>query len=257
MSARRFAGSWSMGLGAGLMTLAIVRGDFGNLAFPFAIGAVGFLLLTRSRQASRRFPGTDLERGLDRLFALLLPAHAATSAATARVALAQRTRLAGLRRGARRWAGQLQLIATDAYETASSISARRPSRERDDRALVAEAVEALRAERSRAGADPMFVNDPVSILAYGLGARPAAADLTSLDDLLLDLGLSEDGDELRMHFDHVLAESMGADLHLRNDSERKLFRDLAGASFVLGASARILELAWFPPLADTPTPAAI
>jgi hypothetical protein len=257
MSARSFAGSWLLGLGAGLMALAVVRGHFGSLAFPFLIGAAGFLLLARSGQASRRFPGTDLERGLDRLFALLLPAHAATSAATARNALAQQRRLAGLRRGARRWAGQLQLITIDAYETASRISAaRRPSRERDDRALVAKAVEALRAERSRAGTDLMFVNDPVSMLAYGLGARPAAADLTSLDDLLLDLGLSDDGDELRMHFDDVLAESMGADLHLRNDSERKLFRDLAGASFVLGASARILELAPLPPLTDTPTAAA-
>ena len=257
MSARRFAGSWLLGLGTGLMALAMARGNFGNLASPFLIGAVGFLLLAHSGQTSPRFPGTDLERGLDRLFALLLPARKATTAATARVAMAQQMHLAGLRRGARRWAGQLQLIATDAYETASRISAARvPTGERDDRALVVEAVEALRAERSRAGADPTVANDPVSMLAYGLGARPAAADLTSLDDLLRDLGLSEDGDELRTHFDDVVAGSTGADLHLRNDAERKLFRELAGASFVLGASARILELASLPPLRDTPTPAA-
>ena len=49
----------------------------------------------------------------------------------------------------------------------------------------------LRAERARAGADLSLADDPVSMLAYGLGARPAAADLTSLEDLLRDLGLAE------------------------------------------------------------------
>ena len=115
--------------------------------------------------------------------------------------------------------------------------------EQDDRALVAEAVHVLGAERARAGADLTLADDPVSMLAYGLGARPAGADLTSLEDLLRDLGLSEEGDELRTHFDDVLAQTDATSLHLRNDAERSMFRDLAGASFVLGAAARILELA--------------
>ena len=85
--------------------------------------------------------------------------------------------------------------------------------------------------------------DPLSLLAYGLGARPADADLTSLEDLLHDLGLSEQGDELRTHFDDVLAQTDVRNLQLKSDAERGMFRELAGASFVLGAAARILELA--------------
>ena len=117
-----------------------------------------------------------------------------------------------------------------------------PTDEQGDRALVAEAVHVLGAERARAGADVTLAADPVSLLAYGLGARPVDADLTSLEDLLHDLGLSEQGDELRTHFDDVLAQTEVAKLHLRNDAERSMFHDLAGASFVLGAAARILEL---------------
>ena len=60
--------------------------------------------------------------------------------------------------------------------------------EHDDRVLLAEAVRILSAERARAGADLSLANDPVSMLAYGLGARPAGTDLTSLEDLLHDLG---------------------------------------------------------------------
>jgi hypothetical protein len=244
MNGRRLAGSWLLGLGTALMTLALVRGEFGSLAFPFLFGAVGLLLLKHSAPAVQRFPGTDLERGLDGLFALLLPARAATTAATARDAMVQQIRLIGLRRGARRWGDELQLITTDGYETASRISAlHTQTSEQDDRVLVAEAVQVLRAERARAGADMALADDPVSILAYGLGARPAATDLTSLEDLLRDLGLSEEGDELRTHFDDVLAENNATKLHLRNDADRTMFRDLAGASFVLGAAARILELA--------------
>ena len=99
----------------------------------------------------------------------------------------------------------------------------------------------LGVERARAGADLTLTDDPVSMLAYGLGARPAGTDLTSLEDLLCDLGLSEEGDELRTHFDEVLAYSAVTAGRLRDDTERSMFRDLAGASFVLGAAARILE----------------
>jgi hypothetical protein len=242
-----------IGVGAALMTLALVRGNFGSLGFPFLFVAAGFLLLVHAEKSSRRFPGTDLERGLDRLFALLLPTRKATSTATARVALAREIYLAGLKRGARRWGKELQLITNDGYETASRISALCESTgEEDDRALVAEALRALGTERARAGADLTLNNDPVSMLAFGLGARPAKADLKSLDDLLRDLGLAGEGDELRTHFDDVLAaESSNTSLQLRNGAQRSMFRDLAGASFVLGASARILELASLPFAPDT------
>ena len=110
----------------------------------------------------------------------------------------------------------------------------------------------LRAERANAGADPTLADDPVSVIAYGIGARPLAADLTSLEDLLSDLGLAGESDELRTQFDDIVA-AQSAVLHLRNDSQRSMFRDLAGASFVLGASKRILELASLTPAGDTST----
>ena len=80
------------------------------------------------------------------------------------------------------------------------------------------------------------------MLAYGLGARPVGADLSSLEDLLGDLGLAGERDELRTQFDEIVA-AQSAGLDLRNDSQQSMFRDLAGASYVLGASKRILELA--------------
>src|SRR5206468_3148878 len=106
--------------GVGSMTLAAVRSDVASVAFPFLVGAAGFLLLRHSGRTRPRFPNTDLERGLDRLFA------------------------------------------------------------QDDRALLAETVQVLRAERTSAGADLTLPNDPVAMLAYGLRARRAEADLTSL-----------------------------------------------------------------------------
>src|SRR5213076_2728336 len=94
-----------------------------------------------SGQRLQRFPSTDLERRLDRLFALLLPSRKPATTATVRLAITRRMRLAGLTRGARRWGNELQLITTDGYETASRVSARNASTgEQDDRALVAETV---------------------------------------------------------------------------------------------------------------------
>ena len=253
MSGTRLVASWLVGVGIGSTVLAAFRGDIAGVVFPLLLAAAGFLLLTRSGRTLRRFPSTELEHGLDRLFALLDPARKATTA-TVRVVVAQQTRLARLRHGARRWAKELQLITTEGYESASRISARSlPAGGQDDRALVAEAVRVLRAERAGAGADLTLPDDPVSILAYGLGARPAEADLTSLEDLLSDLGLSGERDELRTHFDDVLAaQSTSANPQLKNDAERSMFRDLAGASFLLGVSARILELAARTTASDTP-----
>jgi hypothetical protein len=256
VSGARFAGSWLLGLGAGWMMLAVARGNLAGLAFPFLVGSCGFLLLMGSGRKLRRLPGTDFELGLDRLLALLLPISDATTPAI-RVAVAQRMRLAGLRTGVRRWTKQLQVIETDGYETASRMAAATaPTGEQDDRALAAEAVRALGKERTRAGADPALTDDPISLLAYGLGARPTAADLTSLEELLNDLGLSGEGDELRTHFDDVIA-AQGNRPHLRTDAQRTMFRDLAGASFVLGAATRILELVATSPARATTTPAAV
>ncbi len=254
MSGRRLAGSWLLGVGLGSMTLAVLRGDVTSVAFPILLGAGGFLLLTHGGQGSRRFPDTDLERGLDRLFALLLPVRKPTT--TLGIALAQQRHLSRLRSGARRWANELQLITTAGYQTTSRIAAQRLSTgERDDQALAEEAVRALTAERTNAGADPTLPDDAVSMLAYGLGARPPGADLTSLEDLLSDLGLAGESDELRTQFDDIVA-AQSDELDLRNDPTRSMFRDLAGASFVLGASKRILELASFAPAVDTSTPKA-
>ncbi len=77
MSGRQFAGSWLIGLGMGSMTLAALRSDVAtSVVFPFLVGAAGFLLLRNLGRTRPRFPNTDLERGLDRLFALLVRASA-------------------------------------------------------------------------------------------------------------------------------------------------------------------------------------
>ena len=251
MSGRRLAGSWLLGVGLGSITLAVLRGDLASAPFPVLLVAAGFVLLRQAPDRLRRFPDNDLERGLDRLFALLLPARRSTT--TVRLVIAQQRHLAGLRGGARRWASELQLITTDGYQTASRIAAHwLPTGERDGQALAEEAVRVLRAERANAGADPTLADDAVSVIAYGIGARPLAADLTSLEDLLSDLGLAGESDELRTQFDDIVA-AQSAVLHLRSDSQRSMFRDLAGASFVLGASKRILELASLTPAGDTST----
>ena len=89
MSGRQLAGSWLIGLGVGSMTLAAVRSEVASVAFPILVGAAGFLLLRYSGRTRPRFPNTDLERGLDRLFALLLPTRKATTTAASRIAIAR------------------------------------------------------------------------------------------------------------------------------------------------------------------------
>ena len=88
----------------------------------------------------------------------------------------------------------------------------------------------------------------MTVLAYGLGARPADVDLGSLEELLDDLSLAGEGEELRTHFDDLIAAETGRmSQQLKAPAGRRTFRDLAGASFVLGALARIVELASPPP----------
>jgi hypothetical protein len=73
------------------------------------------------------------------------------------------------------------------------------------------------------------------VLAYGLGAWPSGADLTSLEQLLGHLGLTQA--DLRARFERTAPPA----------KQSRAFRDLAGASFVLGAASRIIEAAAPPP----------
>ncbi len=103
--------------------------------------------------------------------------------------------------------------------------------------LVRETVAALNAERAGGGADVPTTEDPVVVFAYGLGAWPSGADLTSLEGLLAELGVSQP--VLRSRFESVIRIVATA-------KQKRDFRELAGASFVLGAAARILEAAVAP-----------
>ena len=72
------------------------------------------------------------------------------------------------------------------------------------------------------------------VLAYGLGAWPQGADLTSLEHLLGELGVSQP--VLRSRFESLIRTVTIA-------NQNRQFRELAGASFVLDAAARIVEAA--------------
>jgi hypothetical protein len=249
MSGTRLAGALLVGIGFASAVLVAARSNVNGIAFALFIAAAVFLFLRSSVRSPPRLPSTTLERGLEQLFALLIPRPKTMTSATALAAIQRYMIVARLRRNARRWINELQSIATDGYQTASSISSRFPRTGRhDSRTLVEETVRVLRAERASAGADLTLANDPVTVLAYGLGARPADADLGSLEELLDDLGLAGEGEELRTHFDDVIAaENVRMSHLLKAPADRRAFRDLAGASFVLGASARIVELASPPP----------
>ena len=82
------------------------------------------------------------------------------------------------------------------------------------------------------------------VLAYGLGAWPSGADLTSLEELLGELGISHG--VLRTRFESLIRSIATA-------NQNRELRELAGASFVLGASARIVE-ATLPPGRTVPPP---
>jgi hypothetical protein len=176
-------------------------------------------------------------RRLDQLLVLLVP-PAGTSVRGTMAALRQdwqafgrQGTLGGLRGSARRWRAQLRAVYAQGYQVASeTISS--PAEVGHGSDLVRETVQALKEERVRGGGNVSTTEDPVVVLAYGLGAWPSGADLTSLEQLLGEIGVSQP--VLRSRF-----ESLIRTVPMANQSRE--FRELAGASFVLGASARIVE----------------
>jgi hypothetical protein len=167
-------------------------------------------------------------RRLDQLLVLLLPpvetVRRATIAALEQVMLrAVRGQVVSgeLGRLARRRGAQLGAVYAHGYQVAAeTISSAEVVHGGD---LVREAVEALRSERTSNGATVPAAEDPVVVVAYGLGAWPPGADLTSHE-------------ALRIRFESFLRTISNAD-------QSRAFRELAGASFVLGAAARIVEAA--------------
>ena len=178
-------------------------------------------------------------RRLDQLLVLLLPpvetVRRATIAALEQVMLrAVRGQVVSgeLGRLARRRGAQLGAVYAHGYQVAAeTISSAEVVHGGD---LVREAVEALRSERTSNGATVPAAEDPVVVVAYGLGAWPPGADLTSLEELLGELGVSHEA--LRIRFESFLRTGSSAD-------QSQAFRELAGASFVLGAATRIVEAA--------------
>jgi hypothetical protein len=187
-------------------------------------------------------------RKLDQLLVLLVPAAGisgrrlitADRQDTIRALSRSRT-LAGLRRSARRWRGPLRTVYAQGYQAASETIP--PVGESvHGRALLGDAVQALKTERISRGATVPSREDPVVVLAYGLGAWPSGADLTSLEQLLGQLDLTQA--ELRARFESLVRP-------LPTATQSRAFRELAGASFVLGAASRIVESA-APPVRSAP-----
>lgn len=178
---------------------------------------------------------------LDQLLALLLPeteltrTRLVTGKGTIRRQLGS-TPLRRLRGSARRWRAQLQAMYGQGYQVASEtiVSSGEIARGHE---LVQETVSALKAERAGGAANVPKTEDPVVVLAYGLGAWPSGADLTSLEQLLKELGVSQP--TLHSRFESLFRTVATA-------NQNHDFRELAGASFVLGAAARILEAATTP-----------
>jgi hypothetical protein len=182
-------------------------------------------------------------RRLDQLLALLLPETeltrsrlvSAPSRGLIRGGLGS-GRLSGLRGSARRWRGQLRAVYAQGYQVASETISSSAEVARGHE-LVGETVAALKAERAGGDANLPTPEDPVVVFAYGLGAWPSGADLTSLEQLLAELGVSQP--VLRSRFESLIRT-------VKIANQNRDFRELAGASFVLGAAARILEAAVAP-----------
>ena len=200
-----------------------------------------FVLLN---QGSRR--RNPFRRRLDQLVLLLVPRTEIVTPASFAGFKEQVMRNAApavLRGSARRWRAQLGAVYAQGYQVASeTISS--PAQFVHSGELVREAVAALKTERAGGGAAVPTADDPVVVLAYGLGAWPPEADLSSLEDLLGELGVSHG--VLRSRFESLLRTIPTA-------NQNREFRDLAGASFVLGAAARIVEAAT-PPGRSAPPP---
>jgi hypothetical protein len=149
------------------------------------------------------------------------------------VLLAGSGRLGQVNRSARRWRKQLRPIYAQGYAAAAATISPgdRVARGQD---LVQDTLVALKAERAVGGAKVPATEDPVVVFAYGLGAWPPRADLTSLERLLSEIGVSQPA--LRSRFDSLFRLVTAS-------HQTREFRELAGASFVLGAAARILEAA--------------
>jgi len=189
-------------------------------------------------------PGRNtFTRRLDHLLALLVPEPELTRSrlvsaprnATVRALLGS-GRLGGLRGSACRWRAPLRAMYGQGYQVASETISSSGGVARGHE-LVQEAVAALKAERAGGGAQVPVTEDPVVVLAYGLGAWPAGADLTSLEQLLEELGVSQP--TLRSRFESLIRTVPTA-------NQNRAFYELAGASFVLGAAARILEAVAIP-----------
>ena len=189
-------------------------------------------------------------RRLDQLLALLLPEAELTRSrlvsapwgGTIRAFLGS-GRLRGARGSARRWRAQLRAMYAQGYQVASETISSSGQVARGHE-LVGETVAALKAERAGGGAKVPAAADPVVVVAYGLGAWPSGADLTSLERMLAELGVSQP--VLRSRFESLIRTIATA-------NQNRKFRELAGASFVLGAAARILEAAVAPNRSLPPT----
>ena len=179
-------------------------------------------------------------RRLDELLALLLPETGPTrsrlvTTATQGMSRGQlgSTPLNRARGSARRWRAQLRAVYAQGYQVASETISSSAEVARGLE-LVGETVSALKAERAAGAANVPMTEDPAVVLAYGLGAWPSDADLTSLEQLLQELGVSQP--LLRSRFESLIRTVATA-------NQNRDFRELAGASFVLGAATRILEAA--------------
>ena len=147
-------------------------------------------------------------RRLDQLLALLLP-ETELSRGELLSPSGKRTtgrwagsgRLGQMRGSARRWRAQLRAMYGQGYQVASETISSSGEVARGQE-LVRETVAALKAERAGGGANVPTTEDPVVVFAYGLGAWPSGADLTSLEELLAELGVSQP--QLRSRFESLI-----------------------------------------------------
>jgi hypothetical protein len=216
--------------------MAVFASQIALLDWLFLI-EVSVLIFWFTQSARGKNP---FRRRLDQLLVLLLPqgettAHG-TMDASGRDAVqkfGRRGTLGALRGSARGWQAQLRAVYAQGYQVATETISPPEGVARGSE-LVRATVAALKAERTNRGATVPSTEDPVVVLAYGLGAWPAGADLSSLELLLGELGVSHG--QLRNRFESLICTNATAD-------QNQAFLELAGASFVLGASARIIEAA--------------